>query len=155
MRALDTNYLTYAADVHSPFHEASARFLDGLKDGPDIIYLTWGICYEFIRVVTHPSVLDSPLSLDEAWSFLEDLLRRPNFEILTPTPHHDGFLKRTTAELPHLRGNIVHDMHTAVLMREHDVEEIYSNDNDFLQFPFVTVINPLHPLRSHNITPIR
>ena len=147
MRALDTNYLIYAADVHSPFHEASVRFLDSLRDGSVTICLTWGICYEFIRLVTHPSALRSPMSLDAAWRFLEDLLRSSNFEILTPTPRHDEVLERTISELPRLRGNIVHDMHTAILMRENGVKEIYTNDRDFLKFPFLDVINPLMPLR--------
>ena len=145
MRALDTNFLVYAADVYSPFHEPGARLIDRLRTDPVPTCLTWSICYEFTRVVTHPNILRAPMSLDAAWQFLESLLSLSNFRILTPTPRHDEFLKLTVSELPDLRGNIVHDMHIAVLMREHDVEEIYTNDRGFLRFPFITVINPLRP----------
>jgi predicted nucleic acid-binding protein len=44
---------------------------------------------------------------------------------------------------PRLRGNVVHDLHTAALMREHGVAEIRTADADFYQFPFLTVVNPL------------
>ena len=44
---------------------------------------------------------------------------------------------------PHLRGNIVHDLHTAALMREHGIRDIYTRDSDFSRFPFVKVIDPL------------
>lgn len=46
-------------------------------------------------------------------------------------------------ELPVVAGNLVHDAHTAVLMREHGVKTIVTLDMDFHHFPFVTVENPL------------
>ena len=42
-----------------------------------------------------------------------------------------------------IRGNVVHDMHTVVLMREHGITEIRTTDADFHQFRFLTVVNPL------------
>jgi predicted nucleic acid-binding protein len=41
-----------------------------------------------------------------------------------------------------LRGNILHDAHTAALMREHGIKEIYTRDMDFHRFPFLTVLDP-------------
>ena len=40
-------------------------------------------------------------------------------------------------------GNLFHDIHTAVLAREHGVPEIVTADTDFLQFSFVRVTNPV------------
>ena len=48
-------------------------------------------------------------------------------------------------ELPHLSGNLVHDAHTAILMREHEIGRICTRDTDFNQFPFLEVIDPLRP----------
>jgi predicted nucleic acid-binding protein len=47
------------------------------------------------------------------------------------------------AELPHLAGNILHDSHTAILMREHGIRRICTRDTDFHRFPFLEVIDPL------------
>jgi predicted nucleic acid-binding protein len=52
-------------------------------------------------------------------------------------------LQQTLGELPDLRGNVMHDLHTAVLMREHGVSRIVTRDTDFHRFPFLSVIDPL------------
>ena len=46
-------------------------------------------------------------------------------------------------ELPDIRGDQMHEMHTAVLMREHRVSRIWTRDTDFHRFPFLTVVDPL------------
>jgi len=45
--------------------------------------------------------------------------------------------------MPHLAGNLFHDAHTAILMREHGVARICTRDADFNQFPFLEVIDPV------------
>jgi predicted nucleic acid-binding protein len=47
------------------------------------------------------------------------------------------------SELPHLRGNILHDAHTAVLMREHGIRRICTRDVDFHRFSFLEVVDPM------------
>lgn len=37
----------------------------------------------------------------------------------------------------------MHDVHTAVLMKEHGIDEIRTVDTDFHQFRFLRVVNPL------------
>jgi len=37
----------------------------------------------------------------------------------------------------------MHDVHTAVLMREHGIREICTRDTDFHRFPFLKVIDPV------------
>jgi len=63
--------------------------------------------------------------------------------VLLPTNRHRELLSQLTAEVPHLAGNILHDVHTAVLMREHGIREICTRDTDFHRFPFVKVIDPV------------
>ena len=62
--------------------------------------------------------------------------------MLLPTARHSALLSEIIAEVPQLRGNILHDLHTAALMREHGIKEIYTRDMDFHRFPFVTVLDP-------------
>jgi hypothetical protein len=54
-----------------------------------------------------------------------------------------ALLSEVVAEVPHLRGNILHDAYTAVLMREHGIKQIYTRDSDFHRFPFLTVLDPV------------
>ncbi len=78
----------------------------------------------------------------EGWHFLENIFHSPSVEFLPPTSRHSAVLRALLAEVPHLRGNILHDLHTAVLMREHGVKEIYTLDGYFHRFPFLTVLDP-------------
>jgi len=52
-------------------------------------------------------------------------------------------LGRTLAEVPNIRGLRMHDLHTAVLMREHGISRICTRDRDFRLFPFLDVVDPL------------
>ena len=106
-------------------------------------FLTWSICYEFLRVTTHPRAAVTPREPGDAWGFLSALLESPGFEILTPTPRHASVLAQTLEELPDLRGNVLHDLHTAVAMRENGISRICTRDTDFHRFPFLTVIDPM------------
>ncbi|MCY4655030.1 MAG: PIN domain-containing protein [Dehalococcoidia bacterium] len=144
MLVFDTNVLVYAVHRDSPFHLACFNFLEESRDNPEPAFLTWGICYEFMRVTTHPNVLGAPMSFSEAWEFLEDLIESSGFEVLGSTPRHAAVLSEILEELPDLRGSISHDLHTAVLMREHGITRICSRDSDFRRFPFLTVIDPVN-----------
>jgi predicted nucleic acid-binding protein len=42
-----------------------------------------------------------------------------------------------------VRGNLVYDAYTAILMREHGIREIYTRDTDCHRFPFLRVAAPL------------
>ena len=106
-------------------------------------YLTWNICYEFLRVSTHPRVFRSPWQTSKAWIFIEALLLSPGFEILNSTDRHQALLTQTLSELPDLRGNVIHDLHTAVLMRENGISQICTRDSDFVRFPFLQIVDPL------------
>lgn len=143
MLVLDTNVLLYAVNGDSEFQPPCARLLEECRRDPTPTYLAWHVCYEFLRVATHRRVFPSPLTSDDALSFLRSLLDSPGFGVLRPTERHAGVLARTLSELPELRGNAAHDLHTAVLMREHGIGRICTRDTDFHRFPFLTVVDPL------------
>jgi predicted nucleic acid-binding protein len=67
------------------------------------------------------------------------------FAILVPTPRHADVAGEVISELPHLAGNLLHDAHMAILMREHGIGRICTRDTDFNRFPFLEVIDPLRP----------
>jgi uncharacterized protein len=141
--AIDTNVLLYAADQDSEFHERCVDLLESLRASAAPTFLTWNVCYEFLRVATHPRIFARPSTSAAAWRFIEALLAAPGFAILTPTSRHRDVLSQTLAEIPECRGNLVHDLHTAVLLREHGVSRICTRDADFHRFPFLSVVDPL------------
>ena len=49
MFVVDTNVLVYAADRDSPFHAKCHRLLEDARRQAAVWYLTWAICYEFLR----------------------------------------------------------------------------------------------------------
>jgi predicted nucleic acid-binding protein len=91
---------------------------------------------------THPRVFGRPWSATAGWRFIDTLVASPGIELLLPTERHQAILGHTVAELPDARGNLMHDLHTAVLMREHGVHQIYTRDADFHRFRFLKVLDP-------------
>jgi uncharacterized protein len=143
MFVVDTNVLAYAVDERSPFHDRCFARLDSWRAQAAAWYATWPILYEFLRIVTHRRVLRRPWSAGEAWSFVEALLASPGFGILVPTERHSTVAAQVIQEIPHLAGNMMHDAHTAVLMREHGIRRIYTRDTDFHRFPFLEPLDPV------------
>jgi toxin-antitoxin system PIN domain toxin len=140
---VDTNVLVYAADQDSPHHAACRTWLERRRPRPDAWYVTWGIIYEFLRVTTHPRVMRRPWNVVAAWEFVARLLASPGLGVLVATPRHGAVAEQVVTELPHLSGNLLHDAHTAILMREHGVKQICTRDTDFTRFPFLEVLDPL------------
>jgi toxin-antitoxin system PIN domain toxin len=144
MFVVDTNVLVYAADESAPEHDRCRLLLEGWRRRNGAWYLTWGICYEFLRIVTHPRVLRQPWTMAAAVQFLAAVEESPALGFLTPTDRHARVLADVVSEVPALSGNIVHDAHTAVLMREHGIRRICTRDTDFHRFPFLEPVDPLN-----------
>ena len=142
MFVVDTNVLVYSADPDSELHQLCRRRMELWREQASPWYVSWGICYEFLRVCTHPRVFRQPWKIAQGWQFLESIFDSPSAGVLLPTAQHAALLCEIIAEAPQLRGNILHDVHTATLMREHGIKEIYTRDMDFHRFPFVTVLDP-------------
>ena len=79
---VDTNILLYAANRDAPEYEQAASFLATAGRSADPWYLTEGICYEFLRVATHPRVFGEPLTWTDAISFLTPMLASSRFSVL-------------------------------------------------------------------------
>lgn len=109
-----------------------------------------GILFEFMRVVTHPRVMQHPWDIHAAWAFIEGLVASPGLMLLVETPRHAAVARAVIDEVPALAGNVLHDSHTAMLMREHGVRRISTRDTGFHRFPF---LESLDPLRSSGAAP--
>lgn len=142
MFLIDTNILLHAVNRESAESARTTAFIRNLPRQPEWWAVSWNILYEFLRVSTHPRVFTKPLSLQEAWAFINALLESPNSMLLSETGLHAEVLAESMEETPRLSGNILHDFHTAVLMREHGISEIVTFDRDFRTFPWITIREP-------------
>jgi uncharacterized protein len=143
MLLVDTNVLVYAANQDFSEFRACRRLLEEWRASPRPWYTTWPILYEFLKVVTHARVLGKPWSGPRALEFVRALLAAPSLELLVPGKHHEALLAETVAETPGLTGGAFHDLHTAVLMREHGIRRIVTRDGGFRRYSFLEVVDPL------------
>ena len=145
MFVVDTNILVYAANRDAPERSVCRTLLETWRRQKLPWFSTWGILYEFLRVTTHPRLFARPISATVAWQFVEALLAAPGLRILAPTDRHPEIVRRILDEVPELSGNVMNDLRTAAVMREHGIRTIYTHDRDFRRFPFLEVLDPVGP----------
>ncbi|MYH15201.1 MAG: PIN domain-containing protein [Gammaproteobacteria bacterium] len=140
--SLDANILLYASDTSSPFHAEAESFLQSCMSRRDLFYLSWPTIMAYLRIATHPSIFDEPLTLEDAMANVETLLNLPHCRCLS---EEDGFWEtwRTVTDETQVRGNLVPDAHLAALLRFHGVRRLYTHDRDFRRFDFLDVKDPV------------
>lgn len=137
---LDVNILLYASNEADPRHEVAAVLVARLVAGPQLFYLFWPTLLGYLRLVTHPAILPSPLATEQAMHNVEQLLRPAHVR----TPGEEaGFWShfRATAS-DDTRGNQVPDAHLAALMRQHGVRIVYTRDRNFRRYDDVESRDP-------------
>ena len=140
MFLVDTNILLHAVNRDSPCHAADRASLESFINGREQWCLTWCIVYEYLRVATHPRVFKKPLTLLEAYDFIAPVYQADNCALISETGEHQNVLEQCQKQTHRLCGNLLHDLHIAVIMREHGVEEIVTRDLDFKAFPWVRIL---------------
>lgn len=143
MFVVDTNVLVFAANGDAREHLPCRELLRAWCVQADPWFLTWNIAYEFLRVSTHSRTMSKPFPIEGAWRFLERVLASPGVQMLEHTHRHGTVVADILSEVPLLKGNILFDLHTAALLREHGIRRIYTRDTDFHRFKFLDVIDPL------------
>ena len=140
-QTVDTNILVYATHTASPFHDGARALVEHLVAGPSLAYVLWPAVLGYLRIVTHPNILRSPLSSDEAMSNIEALIA-PSHVRVAGEGNDFWTSFRTVAADVKPRGNLVPDALLVGLMREHGVSTIWSHDRDFRKFRGITVKDP-------------
>ena len=84
-----------------------------------------------------------PLALSQAKSFVAEWVSSADCTVIAESSYHLQALAESLAEVARLSGNILHDLHTAVFMREHGIRKIITLNQDFRAFPWID-IRPLH-----------
>jgi uncharacterized protein len=140
--AIDTNVLVYGHFERYPQHAKARAFCQRLLSERDDWCIGWQVVYEYVRITTHPSVHTSPLTIEGALADLAPYLAAEQGHVLTHTDQHLPVLEAVASLVRTARGNFIHDVHYAALLREHGVSVIYTADSDFEKFGFLQVIDP-------------
>lgn len=137
--ALDTNILLYAHRKEFPQHGPALRALKALAEGHRSWALPVFVVSEFLRVATHPRILDPPTDEATAVAVIHNVLESPTVRVLSPETHYWEILSALVIE-ERLRGNLVYDAQIAAVCIEHGADTILTEDRDFSRFDAVTVL---------------
>ena len=139
--ALDANVLLYASDAASPRHDRARSILQAVAEGPEITYLFWPTIMAYVRISTHPSIFEKPLSVGEAIENIEALLSRPHVRAPGEQP---AFWRRFRAVAADAApsGSLVPDAHVVALMLENEVRTIWTHDRDYRRFTSIEIRDP-------------
>jgi uncharacterized protein len=138
---VDANVLIYASNASDPAYLPARALVERLAAGPDLVYLFWPTIMGYLRIITHPAILPTPLSFADAMANISALLRRPH--VRTASEAQDFWTLFLATARVHARGNAVPDAHLAALMRQHGVTTIYTRDRDFRTYEGIEVQDPV------------
>jgi toxin-antitoxin system PIN domain toxin len=128
----DINVLVYAHREHLHQHAAAAAWLADLATGAQAFALSELVIGGFVRVVTNPRIFSSPSTIDEALTFLDELIARPTCRLVRPGPRHLGIFTSLCRD-HRATGGLVADAYHAALAIEHGCTWV-SYDTDFARF---------------------
>lgn len=137
----DANLLIYAHDKTAPQHNKAKQWWEDALSGVEPVGLPWIVALAFVRLMTHPTLSDNPMSVDQARECVEGWLDQPNCRMLPagPSTVQIFFDMQKSAGVG---GNLTTDAMIAAVATEYS-GTVYSNDHDFNRFQGLSWRNPL------------
>lgn len=137
----DLNLLVHAYNSDSPRHAPARVWWERRMSEPNPIGLPWAVLLGFVRISTHPSILDNPMRAAMACGHVRSWLAQPQAMILQPGERHTDLVLGFLEELG-TAGNLTTDAHLAALAIEHQAE-LCTTDADFARFSGLKWRNPI------------
>lgn len=138
---VDANLVMWAHHQQMPQHDAARRWWSATLSEVPLVGVPWPTILAFLRLSTHPRVLERPLDAITAWNAVAGWLSRPNVRCPAPTERHAGLLGTLLVD-GRATGNHVPDAHLAALAIEWGLE-LLSADRDFARYPGLRWRDPL------------
>ena len=138
---LDANVLVYASDETSRYHRQARTLLEQIAAGDELVYVFWPSVMAYLRIATHPSVFDKPLSPGDALANVDQLLALPHVQTAGERDHFWTAFRHVSDDAD-ARGNLVPDAHLVALMAENGVRAIWTHDRDYRRFAGIEVRDP-------------
>lgn len=136
----DVNVLVYAVDRSALHHANCHRWLSAVLNGQDLIFFTWHTIVGFVRITTNPRAMVRPLTLDEAFDYIEQWMAMPSSRILQPADSNLALFRKFAKE-GGAGGNLTTDAHLAALAMGHGLE-LCTCDSDFKKFSGLRWLDP-------------
>lgn len=139
----DVNLLLYAVNTDSPDHEKTLSWWKDLLQSGAPVGLYSGVAFAFVRLSTNRRVFTYPLSVDEAFAYLDNWL---GFSSVHSVDAEKRDLKITAKLLQTAGtgGNLVSDAQIAAAALRLS-GTVHSADADFGRFEGLKWHNPLDP----------
>lgn len=134
--------LVHATHRGSAFHETARVLVERFLTGPGLVYLLWPVAAEYLRIVTHPALLDVPLAPGAAAGNIGQFVSRAHVRTVGEGEDFWGVYRRV-ADVVQPRGGLVSQAHIVALMHQHGIATIWTRDRDFRKFEGITVRDPL------------
>jgi len=129
----DVNLPLYAVDESNPFHAKAKRWLEGLLNGREEVGFCHPVVFAFILLSTHRKVFRNPLSVEEAFAYLEEWLEQPVCRLLMPPLSQMDDVKKLLLQSASAGGNLVTDAQIASIALFFKAT-VHTADRDFLRF---------------------
>lgn len=129
----DVNVLIYAFRRGAPQHTLCNRWMNAVISSDNIFGISPLALAAVVRVSTDRRIFAQPNSLEEAFSFSDLLLSRPNCQIIEPGARHWQIFQQLCTET-NTTGRRVTDAWYAALAIEWGCEWI-TFDRDYARFP--------------------
>lgn len=141
MTVLDANILLYAYNSESAHHADVRKWLEAQIRAKEALGLPWISLWAFLRISTNPRLSSPPLSLNEAFAIVHEILGMPRASVISPGRAHADLLERVSVEAQ-AGGARMTDATLAALAIEHGAK-LASTDRDFARFKELKWVNPL------------
>lgn len=137
----DVNLLVYAHNQSSQFHQKARRWWEDSLNGEKSVLIPHICINGFVRLMTHPKILEEPLSVGEVFEMVDVWLGSGCASILAPGERHYSFYTNMLLQVG-VGGKLTTDAYIAAMAMENS-SIVFSNDNDFDRFDGLRWENPL------------
>lgn len=137
----DANLLIYAYDSTAPAHRRARAWWESVLSGSEPVGIPWIVILAFVRLMTHPTLSENPMTVEQARERVEEWLRCEHVRLLSPeAATFNRFFDLLAAA--GIAGNLCTDALIAALAEEHG-GRVCSNDRDFSRFPGIVWSDPI------------
>ncbi len=137
----DVNMLLYAYDKGSKFHPAAIEWLETILS-EDEVFFSWHTITGFIRILTHPTALENPTSIEKAVSIVDKWLQLENIHLIHLEKKNWPLFSSMLID-GQATGNLVMDAHMAAMSASCGAK-LASTDRDFSRFSGIKTVNPIN-----------
>jgi toxin-antitoxin system PIN domain toxin len=132
MKIPDVNLLVNSVNPGSAHHDTAREWLNAALSGSKTTGFAWLTVIGFVRVTSNPRAFTDPLTVGEAFDYVDGWLAQPHAEVSEPGAAHAKTV-RSLLERSGAAGDLTSDAHLAAIAIHHDAT-LVSFDSDFERF---------------------